>query len=29
MNMNGGAAGMKMKIAAKSSGKRIGDCPAG
>lgn len=29
MNMNGGAAGMKMNISAKSSGKRIGDCPAG
>ena len=29
MNMNGGAAGMKMNISAKSSGKRIGSCPAG
>ena len=29
MNMKGGASGMKMNISAKSSGKRIGDCPAG
>ena len=29
MKMNGGASGMKMDISAKSSGKRIGDCPAG
>lgn len=29
MNMNGGAGGMKMNISAKSSGKRIGACPAG
>ena len=29
MNMNGGASGMKMNISAKSSGKRIGNCPAG
>ncbi|PHR19178.1 MAG: hypothetical protein COA41_08330 [Sphingopyxis sp.] len=29
MTMDGGAAGMKMKISSKSSGKRIGDCPAG
>ena len=29
MKMNGGAAGMKMNITAKSSGKRVGDCPAG
>ncbi len=29
MKMNGGASGMKMNISAKSSGKRIGDCPAG
>ncbi len=29
MNMNGGAAGMKMNISAKSNGKRIGSCPTG
>ena len=29
MNMNGGASGVKMNISAKSSGKRIGNCPAG
>ncbi|VAV93449.1 hypothetical protein MNBD_ALPHA04-1886, partial [hydrothermal vent metagenome] len=29
MSMKGGAAGMKMNMTAKSSGKRIGDCPAG
>ncbi|MEH6661182.1 MAG: DUF3617 domain-containing protein [Parasphingorhabdus sp.] len=29
MNMNGGASSIKMNITAKSSGKRIGDCPAG
>jgi hypothetical protein len=29
MNMHGGAKGMKMNISAKSSGKRIGDCPTG
>ena len=29
MKMDGGAGGMKMNISAKSSGKRIGDCPAG
>lgn len=29
MNMDGGAGGMKMKISAKSNGKRIGNCPAG
>jgi len=29
MTMNGDAGGMKMKMSAKSSGKRIGDCPAG
>lgn len=29
MNMEGGGAGMKMNISAKSSGKHIGSCPAG
>ena len=29
MEMVAGAAGMKMNISAKSTGKRIGDCPAG
>ncbi len=29
MSMKGGAAGMEMSMTAKSSGKRIGDCPAG
>ncbi|MGB5723755.1 MAG: DUF3617 domain-containing protein [Parasphingorhabdus sp.] len=29
MNMDGGAAGMKMNISSKSSGKRIGSCPTG
>ncbi len=29
MTMNGGANGMQMNMTAKSSGKRIGECPAG
>lgn len=29
MDMNSDVGGMKMNISAKSSGKRIGDCPAG
>jgi hypothetical protein len=29
MNMVGGASNIKMNISAKSSGKRIGNCPTG